>query len=119
MKYHNNFGNSFVISTDLCEAYLILETIIKNPLKITISFEKKRNKTGGAINVGDLDEWEDGVMSDDELHPSLRTKKKTLGPIPDELRLKLKINPLNPFQEPCCVVVLLCCFVLYYQCCTL
>ncbi|KAL5059091.1 hypothetical protein RYX36_030695, partial [Vicia faba] len=25
-----------------------------------------------------------------------------------ELRLKLKINPLNPFQEPCCVVVLFC-----------
>lgn len=41
MKYHNDFGKLVVISANLHGAYLIYETILKNPLVTIIALEKE------------------------------------------------------------------------------
>lgn len=60
MKYHNKFGESNFILTDLCRTRLIHQMILKNPRATVLIFDKKMKTTlPSSITTLNLDVRED------------------------------------------------------------
>lgn len=63
IKYHNSFGEIIVIQDGLREAYLIHETILKEPYATALALGKKVNKTPTiVIDAIDIDVRKDETM---------------------------------------------------------